>query len=336
MRAAVVAACVAALTFGLASPAAAQSALPPPGKCQTVSVPVSLTEGGPRTSKLAGTFCAPANGAVRKADLYVAGGSYDRSYWSWPVDTARYSWLSRTQAAGRYALSVDPVGVGESTRPPGLTVTLDVQARALHQAVEWLRALGFTDVTQIGHSLGSVQTVAQVGRFNDVERVVLTGLVHHAGARAAEAATAFGPALGDARVQPPAGVDYLTTLPGRRISIFHSPSTAANVTAYDEANPDVFSAPQLPELPKLFTGPIGQASQNVRRPVLVLVGGEDALFCGLGLSCTDAALTAYERPYYTGSPSFTARALPTAGHSLTIHPRSAAGFDIVNAWINTH
>ena len=129
-----------------------------PGSCTDVQIDVALHEGAAATERVAATWCVPDSWAPgpRRTDVLVAGATYNRQYWDWPQDRARYSYVDMTLRAGRATFSFDRLGTGGSSKPNALTQTADTDAFVLHQLIEWVKRRQPTEITAIGHSLGSI------------------------------------------------------------------------------------------------------------------------------------------------------------------------------------
>jgi pimeloyl-ACP methyl ester carboxylesterase len=133
-------------------------------------------------------LCQPtASGPNAKTlQLLLHGGTYNRSYWDFPYDPARYSYVRAANAAGFSTLAIDRVGYGKSTHPISGLVTVQSSAATVHQLITAVRAgeLGamFGRIVLVGHSIGSAVTIREAGTYHDVDAVVVTGLLHHVGA----------------------------------------------------------------------------------------------------------------------------------------------------------
>ncbi|MGW0003083.1 hypothetical protein [Nocardia grenadensis] len=73
-----------------------------------VSTPVAVVEDGPADNTAATAFCTPRHWAdgPRRADVLVAGATYNREYWDSSFDPETYSYVDDTSAAGRRASDV--------------------------------------------------------------------------------------------------------------------------------------------------------------------------------------------------------------------------------------
>jgi pimeloyl-ACP methyl ester carboxylesterase len=319
-----------ALIVGVAAPAAAAS------PCSDVTVPVQLDVLLP--AEIHGRLCLPPGGADR-VQLLVHGATYDGRYWDEPVEGGRFSYVRRALGDGWATLAIDRVGYGASTPEPSALLTALTQALTVHQVISWLRP-AFGTVLLVGHSVGSAVALIETSLYNDASALALTALTHRVSPQALASALAFdvrpvtavpGPLA--ARYDP----GYLTTVPGRRAALFYGPRPDPAMLAYDEATKGVVSATEMADAIALgFALP---TSLGITRPVYLVDGSRDALFCGelLGGSCSSpAALDAEERPYFAHSPAFTAAVLPDAGHDLNFEPHAAVYEDALNAWADTN
>lgn len=314
-----------------------------PGFCARVTVPVSLGAGKPHDQTLSATYCQPFKWAqgTHQVDVLTAGATYTTSYWNWPVNPALYSYVGKTLDAGRATVAYDRLGTGQSSRPVSTDLTLDAEAYVLHTIVQTLHfgGYGFQKVNSIGHSYGSGVVIQEAGTFKDVSRVVVTGYLHDA--RNPIVATRNYPANQDPKFAS-LGLDngYLTSKPGTRGLSFYSASGDPAVIAYDETQKDVVP----------LTGFLGYAAQQgspaatnisgkINVPVLAVTGQQDLIFCSnaLVLDCANqAAVQAFETPFYAGAPSFAAYTVANTGHDVALHPSANTSFGAINTWIKNN
>lgn len=314
------------------SPGIAHAANSAYGTCQTESLPVALSQGQPANQTLAGVYCTPTQWAQNKPhsiDVLVHGATYNKTYWDWPQDPALYSYTDKTLQQGRATFAIDALGAGQSSKPSGLTVTVATQAFALHQALDWVHQQ-YSDVTLIGHSFGSVMALAENSVNHDATRLVITGLAHAQGLGYAEFFASTTPSSADPT--------YVTTTDAGR-SVFYGGTYDQSVVDYDAAHKDVVPISEITDLYNnlnLDVPGIGYATQ-VTVPVLVIIGQDDHILCGLALNCnSEAAVQANEELYYTHTPSLKAEVVPDTGHDLALHPSATASFTDINDWINQH
>jgi len=313
------------------------------GTCNEVAIPVSASETDTEKLSVSATFCVPTTWqpGEKTVDIMVSGATYNQTYWDWPQDTPRYSYVDKTLQSGRGTLTFDRLGTGRSSRLPsgGLAQTITTDASVLHQLVTWTRNQGYARVNGVGHSLGSIVLTKEAALYNDMDKIVVTGILHlpNIGLNAPNFATSLYPApLDPAFADKGYDASYLTSLPGRRGSTFYDPHTAdPAVIAYDEAHKDVSTAGELTSsIVELETPAPLNSTQQISVPVLLVMGQTDNIFCNTLVDCSSAdAVAASERPYYAHAAEFTAVTIPDTAHNLTLHPSADASFQKINAWL---
>jgi pimeloyl-ACP methyl ester carboxylesterase len=312
--------------------------------CQEVSLPVSITDSAPKDQTISATYCTSGSStSAQPIDILVAGATYNRSYWDWPQNPDLYSYVNKTLSAGRATLAFDRLGTGKSSRISGggLTQTVQVDASVLHQLVEWARSKGYTTVNAVGHSLGSVTVTKEAALYKDINKIVLTGILHFPAisTNAPNFATSLYPATLDPAFKN-AGLDatYLTTLPNRRGSLFYDPTTAdPNVISYDENHKDLATSGELvTSMAELQTPALLNSTKDITAPVFAVMGATDNIFCNFTVNCTSAAgISANEKQFYPNAASFDAASIPNTAHDLTLHPSADRSFATINDWLKS-
>jgi len=325
------------LVSGMVQPAVAS---PIHGTCQDVALAAALGPGLPANKTIRGTLCLPNAwaGRAHQIDVLVHGATYDRTYWDWPVNPELYSYVDDTLGAGRATFAYDRLGAGQSATPLSAAVTMAADAYVMHQVVQFLQnKLPGSEVDAVGHSFGSLVALYEAATYHDVDRLVITGLLHTLGPVFATNPSSFYPAMLDTQFLGLLDPGYLTTLSGARGAIFYNATADPAVVAYDETHKDEASSAQFAEgMASLQTPALLNISQHITVPVLTVVGEQDQLFCGLLLACTQASVTAYEAPYYSGAASFTAAVIDKTAHDLALHPSAPATFAAIDTWLQTH
>lgn len=319
-----------------------QAAAVTAGTCQTVMVKARLAPVLPKNLNIVGDLCLPSAWAEgeRRVDVLVHGGSYNRSYWDFAVDYPNYSYVEHTLAAGRATFAYDRLGAGDSTRPLSVLSTIQAEAYVLHQVIDWVKAhpADFTKVTVVGHSLGSFTAIEEAGTYNDIDSLVLTGLLHAVGPGTIQQATSVIPAFLDPHFAGQ-GYDpgYLTTIAGQRGAIFYGGATDPAVIAYDEAHKDVIASNTVLTSTLLLAPPLLNKSTQITADVLLINGEFDTTFCGLTLDCASAStVLAAEAPYYPNAASLDVQVVANTGHNLTLHPSAGTSFALIDQWVKTH
>ncbi|MBV9794525.1 MAG: alpha/beta hydrolase [Actinobacteria bacterium] len=338
---------VAALTAVLAGLASCSPAPPPAAgapRCQPESLPVRLSAPATTSYHVSGWLCA--DGSPRVVEVLIPGLTYGASYWNFPLDPARYSYVRAATAAGFATLAIDRLGTGTSSHPPAADVTATSEAYALHLIVQRLRSGlpghgRFGTVVLVGHSYGSDVALREAAAYGDVAGVISTGWLtagnpagHLQVRNSYDAAAPDDPKF--AHVSLPDG--YVTTKPGTRGADFYNTAYASPaVIGEDEVLKETVTSGELASV----VVPIPAAStRQIKVPVLLADGQDDNLDCSAslpGVSCASAAaLIAREQPNYAPAACLQAFVLPKAGHSINLHPDAPQWFAEANRWVRAY
>ncbi len=131
--------------------------------------------------EIAATAVVPGRGAHRAVLACLPGGFLSRRYYDLEIDgDRRFSFAEHMAGLGYATLALDPLGVGESSRPEdGWRLDVDALARANQLALEgalgrFSSQAGFRPRTiGVGHSMGSCLSVVQQARHGPHEALVL-------------------------------------------------------------------------------------------------------------------------------------------------------------------
>jgi pimeloyl-ACP methyl ester carboxylesterase len=306
--------------------------------CHRLTLAVTISDGGARDQSVAATYCTPRRwDGPRQVDVLTAGSTYTRSYWDWPQDPERYSYVDRTLRQGhRAVLFYDRLGAGQSSHPASTAISIAADAFVLHQLVDLVKSWGYRQVNAIGHSYGSGITLREAATYHDVTRVVLTGYLNVVSNPAVVAASY--PANQDPAFAGQ-GLDdgYRTTRPGAREAAFYAGRYSPRVAAFDEAHKDLVSGTGFGGYAVDKAAPAGASPTNqITAPVLLIDGQRDAVFCfdPTVVNCADVpGLRAHEAPYFTSARSMTLVVVPDTGHDLALHRTAQESFGAINRWI---
>jgi len=312
--------------------------------CQSFNVPVALGVGLPVVYTIYAERCDPPGGSSHTIQVLVPGGTYGHIYWNFPYEPQNYSYVHALTAAGYSTFSIDRIGIGESSHPliGSVTITMGINAYIVHEIIQDLRHgrignVSFDHVLLVGHSLGSVTDWVEAGTYHDVDGVIISGLLHHL--NTLSLLTVVGtlyPTILDPRFAGKGYVGYLTTVPGTRgRDFYYLPGTDPNVLAMDEATKETATPGEFGS----FALPIVDGiSMQIQVPVLVVVGQQDALFCGFAATnCSSAAsVQQAEAPYYTRQAQLHVVVIPQAGHDLNLHKTAPLWFAAATTWSLQH
>jgi pimeloyl-ACP methyl ester carboxylesterase len=312
--------------------------------CQATTVPVALAQGQPTQYSIYGQLCLPpgTNGHdIPTVHLAVHGATYSHLYNAWPYQPETYSYADALMKAGYAVFTFDRIGIGQSSHPPSASVTIDANAFVVHQLVQALRSgaiekTRFERVVLVGHSLGSITSLAEASAYSDVDGVVLTG-ISHAVTSSTASTLQFVPANQDPRF---AGQnldkDYLTSAPGtREAAFYYAPVTDPRVVALDEQTKETVTSAELSSFGPTLTA---ATSQAIHVPVLIVNGQFDQLVCGDGMAlcASTATLTAAEAPFFSPQACLQTVVIPASGHDLFLEPSAPTTYAAIRSWSDAH
>ena len=152
--------------------------------CANYTFPVSLQAGQPKKYHLFGSLCHQGAVAGKTIEILLNGGTYDSTYWDFPYEPQKYSYVKWATAAGYVTLNLDRLGYGYSSHADPLGDSFTVQGWTVHQVVQEVRAgeLGaqFYRIVLVGHSIGTFTAWDEAGTYHDVDAVIITGAEHTA------------------------------------------------------------------------------------------------------------------------------------------------------------
>ncbi|MEO5876343.1 MAG: alpha/beta fold hydrolase [Streptosporangiaceae bacterium] len=316
------------------------NSLPDDNASSVMRIPVTLhvragIDSGPGW-KISGDLYQRAGEAPRLVQVLVPGLTYDRRYWTMP---GQYNYADHMARAGHAVFVFDRIGTGRSSRPEAEQVTAEVHVAVLHQLVAALRDgriadQSFDQVVVVGHSYGSGIGLMEATQYQDVDGLIVSGMLHAFTDLYEEVRGFFHPAADDpilTATAPPVG--YLTQRPGLRSRMLeHPPTVEPRMSEYNELIKSTGTLGEGETLPQTY---LPNQSVGVRVPVLLVVGQQDALFCGesVGSCRTSAAVHEYEQEFYSPEAQLETHVIPDCGHSLNLHTGAQAWFDLVVDWI---
>jgi pimeloyl-ACP methyl ester carboxylesterase len=336
--------------LGLTDPAGASAAGVTPAvvadrsqsgaQCRDYYFPVTITAAERTTYRVFGRLCARGSPEGRTIQVLLHGGTYNHTYWDWPLDPARYSYVEAATNAGFATLALDRLGYGHSDHPPSWMIDYDVNAWIVHQVVRQLRAgaLGspFERVMLVGHSVGGFTTFTAAGRYpDDVDGIIVSGASHVLNwPGIMPAAAAFHPVEQDPKYEDgqsvPHGAGYLTTRPGRRCeALYYGPGVDPAVCALDEDLKDTIAFGEMATFG--YAAQRRDPSDRIVAPTLVVLGDHDQLMCDR--TCSDPrSSSSRERGYYPKAACYEQYVQPESGHMNNLHRRAPDWYRVALDW----
>jgi pimeloyl-ACP methyl ester carboxylesterase len=308
--------------------------------CNPISLPVAISRFTLKRYTVRGQLCTP--GGTAKPDtvqVLIPGATYNHTYWNFPLDPSKYSYVRAMLAAGYATLNFDPLGFGESSHPLSALVTIETEAFVTHRVIQAARngtfGIKFPHVILVGHSMGTAVAWREAAAYHDINGMIASGNSHH---------QSLVTTLKTPLITYPAFLDpkfsgqhldpgYFTTRPGTRIDVFYNPADASPaVVAEDEKTKDTVT---LSFLATYFAEDVDLDTSRIHVPVLIAVGQHDALMCkGVGADdcSTSSAFLRSEAPFYAPSACLQAYVLPKAGHDLNLSLNAQSFFQVAKRW----
>jgi pimeloyl-ACP methyl ester carboxylesterase len=310
--------------------------------CHPISLPVAISSLTLKRYTVRGQLCTP--GGTAKPDtvqVLIPGATYNHTYWNFPYNPSKYSYVRAMLAAGYATLNFDPLGFGQSSHPLSTLVTIESDAFVTHKVIQAARkgtfGIKFPHVLLVGHSMGTAVAWREAAAYHDIDGMIASGNSHH---------QSLITTLKTPLITYPAFLDpkfsgqhldpgYFTTRPGTRMDVFYNPADASPaVVAEDEKTKDTVT---LTFLATYFAEDVDLDTSRIHVPVLIAVGQDDALMCK-GLGGDDCANSSTflrsEAPFYSPSACLQAYVLPKAGHDLNLSLNAQSFFQVAKRWAN--
>lgn len=310
-----------------------------PPVCRPVTFPMSGATGQAADWTVSGDLYIPQGGTPDTIQVLLAGLTYDRRYWTVP---GANNYAQHMAGAGYAVLAFDRIGTGLSSRPPADQVTLDNHVAVLHEMIGMLRAgeiggMTFSRVVTVGHSFGSGIGIVEAARHNDVDALIVSGMLHDTSPLYEEVINFFHPASEDpvlGPTAPPKWPDwYMTQKPGYRAKMLeYAGNIETRLSEYNELIKSTATIGEGLSLPETYKP---EYTKNIKVPTLNVVGQYDALFSGPNVKfCADSAsVQEYEAPFYSAEARLETHVIPLSGHSLNLHRNAVEWFEIARQWI---
>jgi pimeloyl-ACP methyl ester carboxylesterase len=325
---------IAACVFG--APTGDDGASSAEKNCREVTIPVALMPGQSADQKIFAEFCLPRGRAPQTVQLLVHGFTYNHTYWDFPYQPTKYSYLDAAVRAGYAVLAIDRIGEGQSSHPPSSQIVFPNTIYTLHQVVDDLLhgtlETKFDSVIEIGHSAGSDYIIDEQSTYQDADALILTGYSH-------KDSPTFEKLIGPAQhpgVDDPkfanSGLDagYVTTKPGEIGPLFFDlPGADPNVIALNEKLKDtgeLAEGQSSPDFSKL--------TPNIHVPTLIFTGQHDIAYCAADAAdcSTEQSFYQAESPYFTSAACLRTMVIPNTGHDVALHYSAPESDRLILNW----
>ncbi len=266
----------------------------------------------------------------------VHGLTYDHRYWnSQTVNGKSYSYARFMAKNGFVVLALDLLGSGKSGVPDGDQLTLQESSFTIAQVLFSLKSeqnplhSSFEKVIVVGHSLGTILSVATLGTWRHAaDALIVTGW-------------AFAPhvVLAPELVQAAFENPYVQLPPQVREDLFYFlPKADHRVIAFDnrrlaDQTPRGIFTQGLPLLEAMERGNADDVefikafsrSSRIQVPVLIQLGEFDAI--------APSRLASQEASFYPNASKVTVQVLSNIGHAFNLHVNNQKSWKRVKRWL---
>jgi pimeloyl-ACP methyl ester carboxylesterase len=279
----------------------------------------------------------PEQARRRELQVLVHGAGYDHRYWDWPQKPNTYSYVDWATKRGISTLTVDRVGCGLSSHPPGAKNTIAAQASVLTRIVESARkglpgAEPFERIVLIGHSLGSVICGIEAATYADCNAIILTGYLPSDPRGEIEGTfilDAFVPALeASPHLTGLIDDDYICARPETRVPLMYRLENAdPEVVKLDEQMRGTSTRGEL-----LGAWDAGVQIRDATAPALVVVGEYDVLVYDAVQD--DDVSPAIDHLKSAAPSNFEFHVVGGTGHNLNLHRNAQATYEVMGEWLD--
>lgn len=263
-------------------------------------------------------------------------------------DGDKYSWVAYASQQGYPTLAIDRLGYGESEHPDPILVVQFPASAEVSNAVAQLAKQGasplpraFDKVIYVGHSFGSIIGNVMNAKYPDtVDATILTGWTDNFVVNGIPVALLML-TLPAQVVEParfghlPVGYLEVTSEPGDINAFFYKGTYDPQIQVYDFTHRGTLSLGEILTFPFVTT-----AAPNYKKPVFVITGKQDNIFCNptvglLPANCGTGPLNmlATSKPLYPAASIYDWYVLPNAGHCWQIHYAAQEGFKASHDWL---
>ena len=295
----------------------------------TLSLPINTTADFGEPIQVTATLALPDAFAKDGFDLLVClhGGTYNRWYWDAQIDGwPGYSFVDHFVARGKAILTLDALGMGESSQPSlEALLTPSIAAQVHHHALAavldrlksgdfGLAPTGKTPrTTGIGHSMGGMLTIVQQALFASFDQVAILGFTNIGLAMADDVRATLSAHVAD----PGYSLPDRTTMR----HYFHAPNVPEAVIAADDAQASL--TPNSYGRLAIVPGGVAKEAGAITAPVYLH-------FADIDVSPDPHA----EPACYQGSRHVTLTTLPDAAHCHNFAFSRVTSWQLLDQWID--
>lgn len=278
-----------------------------------------------------GHLTVPEGAAPTAVVLDLHGLGYGEFFWHFQ-SVPGYDWAAGLASRGVASVTVDRLGYGASSHPPGTQTCMGGQADIAHQIVQALKngsysmdggpGTAFSKVVLAGHSAGGGITQVEAYSFHDVDALMIFSWADsdQSPQVLGDFAQTGGVCLTGGK--PPGYAPLGQSDDEFKALMFHKADSAVESAATAMRSPDPCGDDG--SIPAEIAVDHMQVP-SIKLPVLLVMGANDAIFPPPSLD--------HQKALYTGTSDLTAVSVPDTGHAVTLELSAPSTRDTVASWL---
>ncbi|KAK4197168.1 retinal pigment epithelial membrane protein-domain-containing protein [Triangularia verruculosa] len=301
-----------------------------------------------------GIYCRPTRKVKKRRDalqILVHGITYNSTMWGGYHFGDRYNWHAYANAEGYHTLAIDRLGHGLNSKAldPNNVVQPSLQVEIYRQLIQSIRSTAtnslqkrFSNIIYVGHSYGSQIALPLARLYPELtSALVLTGWTSTTNLSEVQKFNlASASSIYPLRF-PGLAKGYLAMVDeALRKSLFYYGGFDPAIPAFDFANQDIVTVGEF----AANAGPGGLFSippENYTKPVMVITGVEDFVFCvqpGVPPRECEKLLEKSKTDIFPGVPArkYEYFAPRNTGHDLTLHYSAPETFKRAHKFLNKY
>jgi pimeloyl-ACP methyl ester carboxylesterase len=256
------------------------------------------------------------DGAFSELLVCIHGGGYSRTYWHPPLpDYPGYSYVEHALGTGKAVLTLDMLGMGQSSQPESESKLSRMKIAAACDAAvrQVVASLDVpVSITGVGHSMGGLMVITMQGAMQSFDRLAVLGW--------ANAPMILGDVTPEQLLATVPASGYLPTAREAMRALFYLSDVPQDLIVADEALGG--PSPACLGRDALTPGIVHAAAASITCPVFILHGVVD--------TSPDPRA---EAAYFSSSPSVDVVVLAGSAHCHNFASSRMIGWRALDDWI---
>ncbi|PQE32833.1 Ctr copper transporter family protein [Rutstroemia sp. NJR-2017a WRK4] len=275
------------------------------------------------------------------------GIGFDSGYWDLAFESSKYSYVDvAVDQYGYSTLAIDRLGIGQSSQAdPTNVIQAPAELSAIYEVTKMLRAASLPDlemsepshVIHVGHSFGAILSYELAAAHpNITDGLILQGFSVDP-SYLPQTIAGFNIQAASNQIlrwftHTPAGYFTWSNINANQFAFLAPPYYDPLVGDFTEHTKQPFTTGEI-----LTLGSQPSSAPDFTGPVLVLIGNEDAIYCGGDCSNGQgASIPAGVSAVFPKASAFEAYIQPNCGHAVNVHYNATGAYDVMNSFLNAH